>query len=279
MIFPKDKITKSDMADYYARIADYMLPHIAGHPVTMRRFPEGIGEDGFYNKHAPEHFPGFIERLSVPMHTQTDRDMEMVALNTAKDLVYLANQDVVELHIGLSTKADYDVPDQMVFDFDPSDDDFEKVRTAAFALKDILDSHSLPAFVKTSGAHGVHVHVPLQPCSPFEEVKESARNLADMLVEQHPDITTMEQRKNKRGKKMFIDILRNDHGMTAVAPYSLRAMTGAPVSTPVTWDELADTSLKPTSYTLKNIFRRLGQTDCPWTDFKDHRATLPPACW
>ena len=274
ILFPDSGITKRDVADYYQRMAEYMLPYIAARPLTLRQFPDGIEKAGFYGKHAPEHFPDFIRRLAVPMHSKSGKDMEMVMADETADLVYFAGQNTIEIHMGLSKSGALEKPDQIIFDLDPSDDDFEKVRKTAFTLKELLDEHDVPSFIKTTGSKGLHIHVPIKADHLFDEVKDVARNVAEELNGRIPGLTTMEQRKNKRGDKVFIDYLRNDYGMTAVAPYSMRAIKGAPVATPIDWDELKDPSLGPRNYTLSNIFRRLAQKNDPWKGFYRRKVKL-----
>ncbi|WP_133128915.1 non-homologous end-joining DNA ligase [Legionella nagasakiensis] len=266
ILFPEDNISKKDMANYYCRIAPYILPWIKKRPLTLKRYPDGIDKEGFFNKHVPDYFPDFIQRFTVPMEKE-NASMKMVGVDEASDLVYLAGQNTIELHVALATMTDIKKPDQVIFDFDPSDNDFEKVRTAALALKDLLDALALPSFAKTSGSKGMHVHIPIKPYGSFKEIKTIARILAEKLHEECPDLTTLEQRKEKRGNKVFIDYLRNDYAMTAVAPYSLRALRHAPIATPIEWEELADKALGPQSYHLKNIFRRLAKKQNPWKNF------------
>lgn len=266
LLFPEDHISKKDVADYYSKIAQDLLPFVKDRPITMKRYTEGINHEGFFNKHRPDYFPDFVEDFQVPTR-ETEGIMHMVGVHSEKALVYLANQNVIELHAALSTMSALEKPDQMIFDFDPSDNDFEKVRTAAKGLKQLLDEMGLKSFVKTTGSRGLHVHIPIKPVTPFDEVKKLAKQMASKLQQQYPDITTLEQRKNKRGNKVFIDILRNDYGMTTIAPYSLRAKQGAPLATPLNWSEVDDPSLTAQTYHLKNIFRRLAQIDNPWKDF------------
>lgn len=273
ILFPEADISKADMANYYARIASYLLPTVSKRPLTLRRYPEGIHGEGFYNKHAPDYFPVFIERFSIPMHHKTGK-IQMVSANKTEDLVYFAGQNTIEIHMGLSKIDTINKPDQIIFDFDPSDDDFDKVRHAALALKEMLDKFGLRSFVKTTGSRGVHMHLPIEVHHTFSSVKEIAKKLAEKLHEKCPELTTMEHRKNKRGNKVFIDYLRNDYGMTAIAPYSLRAHKDASIATPIDWDELADKSLGPRSFTLENIFRRLAQKRDPWQDFEKNNQTI-----
>mgnify|MGYP005838466579 CR=1 FL=1 len=270
VLFGKSGLTKKDLADYYERIADTMIRHIKGRPITLKRYPEGIDGEGFFNKHAPDYFPDYIERIEVPQRSKDDQPTKMIIINEAADLVYLAGQDVLSLHMGLSKKDDLEKPDQIIFDLDPSDEDFDKVRRTALALKDMLDDKGLPGFVKTSGSRGLHIHIPIKPEKDFSVIKDVARDLAEEFNESEPDLTTLEHRKNKRGDKVFLDILRNDYGMTAIAPYSTRARYRAPLAVPLSWSEISDSELSPQKYTIENIFRRLSQKDDPWADFYKH---------
>lgn len=271
MMFSEAKITKHEMVEYYRRIADYILPWIKQRPLTLKRFPHGIADGGFYNKHAPDYFPDFIERLTVSME-KDGSNMQMVAVKASRDLVYLAEQNTIELHMALSTIDSIKQPDQIIFDLDPSDHEFEKVRTTAFCLKKNSRSKKIASFVKTTGSRGLHV--PLQLDNDFHEVKACARQVAELLHDTCPELTTLEHRKEKRKNKVFIDYLRNEYAMTAIAPYALRAHQNAPVATPLEWDELQNPSLTPHSYHLKNIFHRLGQKPDPWAGFYQKKIPL-----
>lgn len=273
LLYPNDNISKKTVAEYYSKMSEYLLAFIKDCPITMKRYPSGINEDGFFNKHRPEHFPNFVDDLTIPTR-ENQSEMHMVGIGSEKALVYLANQDVIELHAALSTMSSIQRPDQIIFDFDPSDNDFEKVRKAAKGLKKILDDMNIKSFVKTSGSRGLHVHIPIKPENTFDKVKKTAKQIAEKLHQQFPDITTTEQRKNKRGNKVFIDVLRNDYAMTVIAPYSLRAISGAPVATPLNWSEVNDISLTPQSYHLKNIFHRLAQVENPWKHFNNYNRQL-----
>lgn len=274
VLFPGSGITKQGVADYYRKMAGTMLPYVRDRPLTLRCFPDGIGQEGYFLKHAPGHFPAHIERIEVPMYSEKGRSMRMVAADEAKDLWYFASQNAIEIHLALSIRGQPDRPDQMIFDLDPSDDDFAKVRELALSLRSLLDQRGLPAFVKTTGSRGVHVHVPLRPEEPFSAVKAVARRTAEELLERCPAIATLETRKDRRGGRVFIDYLRNDHGMTAIAPYSLRALEDAPVATPIGWRELERSDSRPDSWQLNNIFRRLGALQDPWLEFGRHRVSL-----
>ena len=273
ILFPDVAINKQDLANYFDRVSEYMIPHICDRPITLKRYNKGIDEVGFYNKHTPEYFPDFVERLDVPMHSQKGKTMQMAMVDESIDLIYFAGQNVIEIHMGLSKASHLEKPDQVIFDLDPSDSDFEKVRKTAFVIKEYFDKINITSFIKTSGSRGLHIHVPLVVEKTFSDVKAVARGIAEKVQQQIPNICTVEHRKNKRADRVFIDYLRNDYGMTAIAPYSPRARKQAPVATPIEWAELENGELHPQRYTMTNIFRRLGQKDDPWKEF--YNALVP----
>lgn len=267
ILFPRENITKEDVARYYKEIAPYMVPLIKNHPLTLRHFPQGIDKQGFFQKRCPDYFPSFIQHVDVPLRTHKNEVIQMVMADKLKDLLYFASQNVIEIHMGLSHIKDLEKTDQIIFDLDPSKDDFEKVREVALIIKELLEEEGLASFVKTTGSKGVHIHVPVRDLQPFKKAKEFAKKLAEKAQKKHPDIITLEHRKDKRGEKVFLDYLRNDYGMTAVAPYSLRALKNAPVATPISWNELKDKSLGPQTYTMKNIGNYLEKHKHPWKNF------------
>ncbi|WP_392538778.1 non-homologous end-joining DNA ligase [Legionella sp. 227] len=273
LLYPDDKISKKEVVDYFYKIAEHLLPFVRNRPISFKRYPNGINEAGFYSKHRPDYFPDFIEEFTVP-RIQKDLSMKMAGIRSKKALVYLAAQNILEFHISLSTMSAIDKPDQIIFDLDPQDNDFEKIRETALALKKILDEYQLTSFVKTSGSRGLHIHLPIKAHYQFDRVKEISKKIAEKLHQQKPQITTLEQRKDKRGNKVFIDFLRNDYAMTAIAPYSLRAIKGAPIATPLEWKELDNPALHPQSYHLGNIFQRLEHKENPWKNFNKYNRRI-----
>lgn len=193
-LYPDDRISKKEVVEYFYNIADYLLPFVKNRPISLKRYPDGINQEGFYNKHRPDYFPDFIEQLTVPT-IQNNSEMNMVGIHSKKALVYLAGQNTLELHISLSTMSSIEKPDQIIFDLDPQDDDFEKVREAALALKKLFDEFELTTFVKTSGSRGLHIHLPIKAHYKFDKIKEISRKIAEKLHHRHPQITTLEQRK------------------------------------------------------------------------------------
>jgi len=273
LLFPQDGITEGDLIDYYRRIADTMLPHIQGRPLTMQRFPDGIDGEGFYQKEAPDYFPDWIERVSVMVEGEGTTQPQIVCQNAAT-LVYLADQACITPHIWLSRKDKLHHPDKLIFDLDPPDGEFEPVRFAARALHELLGEINLPCFVMTTGSRGLHIVVPLDRGADFDAVRSFARKVSKVLAWREPERLTAEVRKDKRKGRVFLDYLRNSYAQTGVAPYAIRARPGAPVATPLEWAELGDSSLHSQSYVLSNIFRRLGQKDDPWQSIMRHAQSL-----
>lgn len=277
VLFPRDGLTKGDLVDYYGRVAPFMLPHVEGRPTTLQRYPDGIGGFMFYQKEAPGHFPDWIEQVAVekkPTAQDPEDTQCQILCDRPETLQYLANQACITPHTWLSRKPRLHNPDRLILDLDPSDDDFEKVREGAWMLKALLDDLELPAYVMTTGSRGLHVTVPIRPELDFDRVKPLAKNLAERLVAGNPDCFTVEHRKQKRGDRVFVDYLRNEYAQTAVPPYAVRARDGAPVATPLHWDELRDPALHSQSYTLGTVLTRLERMGDPWRDIDRHAVSL-----
>lgn len=274
VLFPKSGLTKTDLVDYYRRIAPTALPHLAGRPLSMQRFPDGIGTSGFFQKNIPDYFPDWIARSEL---SAEDGTVTYVVAEDAATLVYLANQACITPHVGLSRVDRADIPDRLIFDLDPSDDDFAKVQRTARRLKALLDAIELPSFVMLTGSRGLHVVVPLDRSTGFDDVRAFARRIAEHLAAQHESEITTKQRKAARGNRVFVDYLRNAYGQTTVAPYGVRAREGAPVAAPIDWPEAGAGDLRPDRYTISNLFRRLAQKPDPWRDIDKHRASLNTA--
>jgi bifunctional non-homologous end joining protein LigD len=249
-----------------------MLPHLRDRPVNMQRFPDGIGAGSFYEKKVPRHFPAWVPRVRVSVEGK--RTQEQVMVQDAATLAYLADQACLIPHVWLSRKDRLDHPDQMIFDLDPSTDDFEPVRDAALALREILEQLGLVSFVKTSGSKGLHVHVPLDRRAPFDEVRAFSRRVAGVVASRDPTRLTTEHRKAKRRGRVFIDVLRNGYGQTAVPPFAVRALPGAPVAVPVGWEEVSRRGLGPRSFRMADVERRLAGAADPWSGFRRRARSL-----
>ena len=272
VMFPDIQASKEDVIRYYEKIADHMLPHMKNRPVTMHRFPDGIDKKGFYMKNTPEYFPDWIDTVAV--EKKEGGSIEHGMVQSKETLIYLANQACITPHVWLCTQDDLHKPDKMIFDLDPSTDDYESVKQAALALKEIIEGYDLTPFVMTTGSKGLHVVIPITPEYYFDEVREAAVHLSKKVVDRSPDKFTLEQRKEKRGDKVFLDTLRNAYGQTSVTPYALRAIKHAPIATPLTWDELKEHPLDPRNYAMNNIFKRLGHIKDPWESFNRSKRSL-----
>ncbi|HEX9336409.1 MAG TPA: non-homologous end-joining DNA ligase [Pseudonocardiaceae bacterium] len=267
LLYPNEKITKADVVDYYRDLADVMVPHLRGRPLTMHRFPDGIDAHGFFQQQASDHFPDWLHVVEVPQRSDSGT-VRHVVCDDAESLVYLANQAVLEFHTWLSTVDSLDNPDRLVIDLDPPDGvRISELRDAVRHTRDQFDHAGLVPFIQTTGGRGFHVTAPLDATTSFNEARAFARDLADRLERSHPDRFTTEQRKNKRGHRIFLDTNRNAYGQTAVAPYSLRARPGAHAATPIDPDELS--RVTPQKYGLGNLRHRLVSKADPWADIDD----------
>jgi bifunctional non-homologous end joining protein LigD len=268
VLFADDGITKGDVVEYYRRIAPQMLPHLEDRPLALQRFPDGVDRQGFFQKTAPDYFPDWIETVELPR----DRGgtVRHVVCNDAATLVYLADQAVLVLHRLLVTAAAARSPVELILDLDPASDDPPAVQRAARLVRELLDDLGITGYVKSTGSKGVHVHVPLDGSDSFEIMRGFARDLAREMVRRDPDDLTIEQRKDNRKGRLFVDWLRNSYGQHAVAPYSPRALPGAPVAVPLDWDEATAGDFDPRRYRLSNVFRRLGRKRDPWEGMRRH---------
>ncbi|HKX74612.1 MAG TPA: non-homologous end-joining DNA ligase, partial [Acidimicrobiia bacterium] len=238
LLFPADGITKGQVADYYAAAAGQILPHLIDRPLTLQRFPQGIDREGFMQKNAGKGFPPFIERVKLPKQGGT---VEYPAIADEEGLLYLVNQNTITFHIPCFRASDLAHPDRMVFDLDPSQDDFPGARFGARAVADLLTELGVDSQVMTSGSKGYHVVVPLRPTIDFDQLGRFALAVALLLSLRHPKRLTIEFLKKERKGRVFIDWLRNGFGATGVSPFSLRPQPGAPIAMPIAWGELART--------------------------------------
>lgn len=267
-LFPDAGITKGDLIDYYRTISEVALPHVEGRPLTLQRFPDGIRADGFYQQARSDHFPDYVG--TVRAERVGGGSIDHVVVENAAALAYLADQATITFHAWLAKDDRLHHPDRLVFDLDPPDGDFDAVRQGARWVGEFLRELGFTPYVMTTGSSGLHVIAPLDAEAGFDTVRSFAQDVAAILAQRHPDALTTEQRKADRKGRLYLDIMRNAYGQTAVMPYSVRAEPGAPVATPLDWDELGDGDLDAQSHTLGTLPRRLGQKDDPWKDIRRH---------
>ena len=272
VLFPDDGITKGDLVEYYARIAERMVPLVSERPLSLERFPDGIDGQRVFQQKTPAYFPAWIRRVGV---RKEGGRLDHVVCENAATLAYLANQAVITPHAWLSRADRPEHPDQLVFDLDPAGDDFGAARAAARSVRTLLDELGLPAFLKTSGGKGLHVVVPLDRREDFDAVRSFARDSAAELARREPGRLTTEVRKAKRENRLFLDMGRNAYAQTAVPPYAVRARPGAPVATPIPWDRLDDRRLSPGRFTIRTVFDHLDPD--PWKGMRRQARSLGQA--
>jgi bifunctional non-homologous end joining protein LigD len=264
IVFPDVGITKREVIEYYRTVADVMVPELEGRPLSIERFTKSVDAGGFFQKHWQKHYPDWLDSADIPGKTRVIYPV----VNNQAGLVYLANQGGVAFHIWTSRKDTPHNPDLIVFDLDPPDGGFPMVRQVALLLRDVLEEIGLSAFAKTTGSKGLHVVAPLDGKAAFEDVHALCGEMAKLMTDRHPDVVTTEFYKKDRKGRLFFDTLRNAQGATFVAPYSLRGRPRAPVSAPVTWDEVEDKKLKPDGFTLRDVPARLDRINDPWGELR-----------
>jgi bifunctional non-homologous end joining protein LigD len=274
VLFPDDGITKGDLAAYYAAISSAFLPHVDGRPVTMERYPNGIGEAGFLQKNVSRGFPAWLERIEAP---KANGVVHYTLITDRRSLLWVVNQNCVTQHVWTARRPALYQPDLCVFDLDPASEDPSALRVATLAVHDYLAELGLPSWVKTSGSKGFHVVVPLDREADFDQVGAFAHAVGAVLVKRLPDVLTQEFSKVARGGRIFMDTGRNAYGATFAAPYTVRARPGAPVSAPCTWDEVERGTVEPRSFGLMAMAGRVAETGDLWADLYETPCSLAAA--
>jgi bifunctional non-homologous end joining protein LigD len=239
VLYPKVGFTKGHVIDYYIRIAPVLLPHLKDRPLTMKRYPDGVEGEFFYEKNCPSHRPKWVKTAKV-WSEGNNRMMEYCLAQDLPTLVWAANLADLELHTSLSRKSNIKRPTMMVFDLDPgAPADIVQCCEVGLWLRDLLGKMKLKSFAKTSGSKGLQVYVPLNTAVTYDQTKDPSRALAQDLEGEHGDLVTSNMSKAVRKGKVFVDWSQNDEHKTTICVYSLRAREEPAVSTPVTWDEVA----------------------------------------
>jgi bifunctional non-homologous end joining protein LigD len=254
-------VTKAALIDYYRAVAGVALPYLASRPLTLERYPDGTARPGFFQQDIGRGYPAWIERARV------DKEGGVVHHPVCGDeatMVYLVAQDCVTPHVWLSRADLPRRPDRLVFDLDPGEGGFDSVRVAARLLRELLEDVGLVPAVMTTGSRGVHLAIVLDRSADFEVTRRFARDTAIVLARRHPDTLTTEVRKTKRRGRLYLDISRNSYGQSSVAPYGVRARPGAPVATPLAWEELDEQGMNAQSYHIFDLPARLDGMGDPW---------------
>jgi bifunctional non-homologous end joining protein LigD len=258
--WPEEGITKGDLIAYYRDVAEVLVPHLRGRPFTMKRYPDGWQGKSFFQKNAPSHMPDWIERAPFPASTREGerKIIEYAVVDDDLALLWMANMGCIDLHTGASRVDRPDRPDWVMFDLDPSEGSgFEEVVEVAQLVKQTLDLIELESYPKTSGSRGIHILVPIARRHGFDEVREFAGIVAGALARAHPGLVTTEwARKKRRG--VLVDANQNGPGKTNASVYSVRPRAGAPVSTPLRWDEV-QAGLDPLGFTMEAVLDRVAR--------------------
>jgi bifunctional non-homologous end joining protein LigD len=255
VFWPGDGYTKGDLIEYYRRISPWLLPYLRDRPLVLTRFPDGIQGKSFFQKDAPAYVPQWVRRKRV-WSDHTQREIDYFICDDVDSLLYVVNLGTIPLHLWSSRVGRLDQPDWCILDLDPKGAPFAHVVELALALRRLCDAIELPAFVKTSGATGLHVLVPLGAQFTHEESRTLGELLARFVNREHPEISTITRKVSARGGRVYLDFLQNRQGQTIAGPFSVRPLPGAPVSTPLDWGEVGP-RLDPRSFTIVTVPARL----------------------
>src|SRR5205823_7548 len=259
VLFPDDHIIKAQLIEYYLKIAPTILAHVKGRPLSLVRYPDGIGGESFFQKNRPDWAPDWIEHVTLG-----EEKKDYVIATEDASLVWLANLACIELHQMHSRAPQFDKPDYIVYDFDPPENfKFPQIAELALEFKRHLEDFGYHPFVKTTGRKGLHVVTPIEPKWEFHQAFEAAKAVAQPFVDSHPSSLTLHIKKEHRKGKVLLDIYRNRQSQTIVAAYSVRGLPGAPVSTPLQWEELGSLE-RPKTFHLRSVPQRVTQEGDPW---------------
>ena len=271
VLFPDDGITKGDLAAYYEAMAPLILPHLRGRPVTMERYPAGIGAKGFWQKDVSKGFPPWLQRVEV---SKKDGVVHHPVITDLRSLLWITNQNTITQHVWTSRVPRLNYPDVCVFDLDPSKEDAAAVRAAAVGLRDLLAELGLPCWIKTTGSKGFHIIVPLDGKTRIAFVARFADAVGKVLVSLAPDRLTQEFSKADRRGRIYVDTGRNGYSATFAAAYTVRAKPGAPVSAPCTWEEVERGDVSPRTFTVRNMPARIAKVGDLWADLRRRGRSL-----
>jgi bifunctional non-homologous end joining protein LigD len=268
-------VTKQELAEFYLDIGDWVLPHLVDRPLTLIRCPGGAEKKCFVQRHSWAGMSDHIHRTTIPDNSGTQ---EALTVTDIQGVIALVQSGVLEMHVWGATIADLERPDRIIFDFDPGEGvDWPRVIEGALAVRERLKALGLESLVKTTGGKGLHVVVPLKPKAPWKEALAFSRGIAEAMATDEPDRYTTTSVKQEREGRILIDYLRNNREASAVAPYSTRSRPGAPVATPIAWEELS-ADLGPNGFTVENLGQRLAALKKdPWADIGQIDQVLPEA--
>jgi len=276
VFWPEERYTKGDLIEYYRAVSPWMLPYLANRPLVLTRFPDGINGKSFFQKDAPEYAQAFVRTVTI-WSEDSQRELDYFVCDNESSLLYIANMAAILLHVWSSRVATLETPDWCILDLDPKEAPFTDVVTVAQAVKALCDDIGLPTGIKTSGSTGLHVLIPLGRQVTYEQSRTLGGLLARVIATQLPDIATVTRQVQKRGGKVYLDYVQNGHGRLLVAPFSVRPLPGAPVSTPLAWREVTP-KLDIRAFTIRTVPARMKKLkDDPLWTVLDHQPDLMAA--
>ncbi|MGB7993663.1 non-homologous end-joining DNA ligase [Methanoregula sp.] len=269
VLYPAARVTKGDVLMYYTRMAPFLLPFLRNRPLTMHRFPNGVGGEAFFEKDAPAGTPDYVD-IFTRFSKMAERDVHFILCNNLDTLIWIANLASLEIHITLSTAGSFESPDLLLFDLDPEPPLlFDDVIDLAYVVREQLEEAGLRSYIKTSGKKGVHIVVPLNPGYSFREGREFVHGIGKEIARSTPHVVSEFTQSQDPGT-IFIDYLQNAHGKTMVSPYSLRATPDATVSAPLRWEELRH-GVHPEDFNIKTM---LSRHEDPWSGILETRQRI-----
>jgi bifunctional non-homologous end joining protein LigD len=275
VFWPKEKITKGDVIRYYDQMAEYILPYLVDRPQSLRRTPDGIKSNGFFQKNVAGMVPKWIKTKKIKSES-AEEAVEWLLCQDKDTLLFLANYGCIELNPWSSRVGSLDNPDYIIFDLDPNKADMEKLVTTALKVKEVLDRLKIKAYVKTSGGKGIHVFIPVLPKYTYDQTRDFSLLISQMVNRDLPEITSLERMPDKRIGKVYLDFLQNGKGKTMASIYSIRPREGAGVSTPLEWEEI-DYDLDLTKFNIHTVPARVQQKGDIWKNFFNDRLDLKSA--
>lgn len=265
-------LTKAHLVKYYSDMAPYILPYLYNRPVVMKRYPDGLDGEPFYQKECPGYAPDWVKRQPVE---HSEKVVNYIICNDTATLAWLANQACIEMHAWLARVENLESPDLAVMDLDPAEGaGFADTLEIALLVKRALEEFGLQSFPKTSGAGGLHLFIPVKQCYSWQQVTAAMKYIAELVAGVYPDKATTERKVDKRGGRVYLDYLQNGRGKTMAFPYSLRPLPGAPVSTPLHWQEVERGGVRPWDFNIETIFERLDLQGDIYTGVLDLRQSL-----
>jgi bifunctional non-homologous end joining protein LigD len=274
--FPNDGYTKRDILNYYDAVADWMVPHLAGHPLSLKRYPNGIHEEFFFQKDIPESYPGWL-RIE-PIHSEhRGEPIRYVVADDRATLLYLTNLGCIDQNPWMSSIETLDYPDYILIDLDPQECTFDRIIEAMGLVKDVLDEIGLKGYPKTTGGDGMHVFIPVEPRYTYEQARSFAEIISQVVIGERPELFTTPRSVAKRRKgRVYFDYLQISSAKTIAAPYVTRAYDGAPVATPLDWAEVKK-DLTPRTFNLTNAVDRFKEVGDLFQPVLTKRQKLEPA--